>query len=116
MILTRSYLIHIKQYYGIYIDEALAKYLLTRYEEEPFPYEYSEQDLYEQIRKLVYQYKKGTLDISIKPPKQRLMDRYEALKSFCIGILGENALLKDENLMFKAILIKNGLIEEDEVF
>ncbi len=116
MILTRRHLNYIRKQYGFRIDELLAKYLLTRYEEEPFQYVNSEQGLYEQIRKLVYQYEQGHLNISIDPPKQRLKIRYEALKCFCYDILGENTLLKDENRKFKAILIKNGLMEEDEAF
>lgn len=116
MILKRSYLNYIKQHYGFYIDEPLTKYLLARYEEEHFPYEYSEQDLDEQIRKLIYQYEQGTLDISVKSPKQRLKDNYEALKDFCLDILKENEYLKDENLNLKKVLTENGLMDKEEVF
>ena len=38
------------------IDESLKRCLLDEYGEEPFPYEWSEQDLYEQIRKISYRY------------------------------------------------------------
>lgn len=37
----------------------LRDYLLTRYAEEPFPHEYSEQDLYENIRKDIQRYESG---------------------------------------------------------
>jgi len=41
------------------------------YEEDPFPYEWSEQDLYKQIRKLVFQYQRGELDIAIPSAEYR---------------------------------------------
>jgi len=63
------------------IDEKLEAYLLlAEYEEEPFPYEWSEQDLYEQIRKLTRDYREGKLDITLKSPIERLRERYEALQ------------------------------------
>jgi hypothetical protein len=64
------------------IDKTLERYILSEYEEEPFPYEWSEQDLYEQIRKLVNAYNGGCLSIPSIPSKyKRLQKRYESLHS-----------------------------------
>lgn len=40
----------------------LRNYLLAQYEEEPFPHEYSEQDLYENIRRDIQRYETGGLE------------------------------------------------------
>ena len=50
--------------WGDHIDKTLETYLLATYEEEPFPYEWSEQDLYEQVRKLIFQYEQGNLEMA----------------------------------------------------
>lgn len=46
----------------------LKKYLLSEYAEEPLPYEYSEQDLYTNIRKDIKRYEVGELDVTVKSP------------------------------------------------
>ena len=48
------------------IPDDLKSYLLTEYAEEPFPYEYSEQDLYTNIRKDIKRYENGKLDVTVK--------------------------------------------------
>ena len=53
MIVTKAYLKKLQQCYQFEMDAPLARYLLAEYEVEPLPHEYSEQDLHEQIRKLV---------------------------------------------------------------
>ena len=55
MTLTVKFLNEMFRIWGDKIDQPLEKYLLTTYEKEPFPEEWSEQDLYEQIRKLIHQ-------------------------------------------------------------
>lgn len=114
MILTRSHLAYMQRYYGFKIDKPLSEYLYSIYSYEPFPYEYSEQDLYEQIRKLVIAYDQGNLDISIKSSAERMKNRYESLKQFCVDILSENSFLNEENCRLKAILKKNGIQDKDK--
>lgn len=46
----------------------LKKYLLSKYAEEPFPYEYSEQDLYTNIHKDIKRYEAGELNVCVKSP------------------------------------------------
>jgi len=96
MILTKAYLKKLQQRYRFEMDAPLGRYLLSEYEVEPFPNEYSEQDLHEQIRKLVYQYRQGTLNVQLKSPKQRLKERYETLQKSHLILLSENAALNEE--------------------
>jgi hypothetical protein len=50
------------------IPADLRRYLLAKYAEKPFPYEYSEQDLYMNIRKDIKRYEAGELDVTVKSP------------------------------------------------
>lgn len=79
---------------GDKIDKPLESYLLATYEEEPFPYEWSERDLYEQIRKLILQYNQGQLDITIPSVEESQILRYESLKYNYLELLGQSNRLK----------------------
>jgi hypothetical protein len=69
------------------IGQALELYILSEYEEEPFPFEWSDQDLYEQIRKLVMEYNDGMLVIPPIPSKyRRLKRRYEEIQKHFIRL------------------------------
>jgi len=46
----------LREDYRLRIDEELERLILERFGTEPTPYTYSEQDLWEQIRKLVADY------------------------------------------------------------
>ena len=82
MIATKRYINHLRYNCWMHIDDALERYILSIYEEEPFPGEWSEQDLYEQIRKLEYSYKSGDLVIPPIPSKyKRLQNRYNDLQN-----------------------------------
>jgi len=63
MTVTVKFLNEIFRQMGYRIDKPLESYLLDTYREEPFPYEWTEQDLYEQIRKIIHQYNQGMLPI-----------------------------------------------------
>lgn len=94
MTLTLRFLNEMFRIWGNRIDKQLEEYLLATYEEEPFPYEWSEQDLYEQIRRLILQYNQGKLDITIPSAEERQRLRYESLKDSYIELLEETNRLK----------------------
>lgn len=94
MTLTIRFLNEMFRIWGDRVDKPLEQYLLAMYEEEPFPYEWSEQDLYEQIRKLILQYNQGKLDITIPSAEERQRARYEALKDSYLKLLVETNHLK----------------------
>ena len=87
MIATKSYINYLRENCRMRIDKALESYILSVYEEEPFPYEWSEQDLYEQIRKLSRAYDKGELTIPAIPSKYaRLLKRYNDLQNEIVDL------------------------------
>lgn len=57
------------------IPADLMRYLLAEYAEEPFPYECSEQDLYMKIRKDIKRYETGDLDVTVKSPSIRHLNK-----------------------------------------
>lgn len=97
----------IRQWGSDHVDKPLEHYLLATYEEEPFPYEWSEQDLYEQVRKLIFQYEQGILDISIPSPLERQKMRCEALKESYMELLRENIKLHVTISSDSEILVHN---------
>jgi hypothetical protein len=50
----------------------LKRFLKDKYSEEPWPYEHSEQGLYENIRRDAADYFAGRLDVAIKTPIEKL--------------------------------------------
>jgi hypothetical protein len=116
MIVTKAYLKKLQQCYQFEMDAPLARYLLAEYEVEPFPHEYSEQDLHEQIRKLVDRYRQGSLNIKLKSPRQRLKERYETLQKSHLILLSENAALNEEIRRLENILSQSDLMEANEPF
>jgi len=58
----------------------LTTFLKDRYSEEPWPYEFSEQDLVNNVRKDVNAYFEGTLDTTIRAPIQKLTEQIEDLR------------------------------------
>jgi len=117
MTLTISFLNEMFRIWGDRIDKPLEEYLLATYEEEPFPYELSEQDLYEQIRKLMLQYNQGKLDVTLPSSEERQRIRYEALKDSYIELLSELNGLKEIIKSARRIL-NTGFHEttDDEMF
>lgn len=56
MVVTRAYIHNLREQAGMTINRDLESIILKEYCREPTPYTFSEQDLHEQIRKLVYHY------------------------------------------------------------
>lgn len=58
MIITPINIEKLEHTYRMYFSKGFKRYLLAKYGEEPFPYEFSEQDLYENIRHDIHDYEK----------------------------------------------------------
>lgn len=96
MIATKAYVTKLQQTSRMTIDDRLEAYILAEYGEEPFPNTWSEQDLNEQIRKLVVVYNTGKLEVSVKTPYQRLQKNHEALKQVYIDLIYETVDLVEK--------------------
>jgi len=106
MIADKKFINYLRQRYHMNIPDELEAFLLEEYGDEPFPYEYSEQDLYEQIRKMVMNYHKGLLSVALKGPELRLKEQYEALKDEYINEMYKVRSLEDEVENLKKLLQK----------
>jgi hypothetical protein len=113
MTLTVKFLNEMFRIWGDKIDQPLEEYLLAIYEEEPFPEEWSEHDLYEQIRKLILQYEQGELEITVPSVEERWKSRYEALKDCYIQLWHESNDLKDVIENAKKMLGKSCYVSSD---
>jgi hypothetical protein len=66
MLITPKNIKKLEHIYRKSFTEELKRYLLEKYSQRPFPYEFSEQDLYENIRHDIRDYEAGESDISVK--------------------------------------------------
>lgn len=73
----------------------LKKYLLLKYSEEPFPYVFSEQDLYTNIENDIRAYDTGSLNVTIKSPSKRWQEEREYYQSLYIDKCCEISKLEE---------------------
>lgn len=66
MTLTKTVLKSLQKAYRKEFPRELIHYLRITYGEEPFPYEYTEQDLYTQIKRDIDSYYAGKLAITVR--------------------------------------------------
>jgi hypothetical protein len=89
--------------------EEFKRYLLVKYAEEPFPNEFSEQDLFTNIRNDIHNYEAGKLDITAKSPSERWQEDREYLQNLCIEKFIKIRELEDYILELEHILSENNL-------
>lgn len=109
MILDRTMIKELEQTYRKSIPADLQKYLLSKYAEEPFPYEFSEQDLYANIQRDISDYEAGKLDTVVKSPSLRWSEEREYLKALYIEKSREVCELEKYVVELEQILSEHGL-------
>jgi hypothetical protein len=109
MILDRRMMKELEQTYRKSIPADLRKYLLSTYAEEPFPHEFSEQDLYANIQRDIRDYEAGELDITVKSPSLRWSEERNYLKKLYIEKSREVRDLEDYVSKMEQVLIEHGL-------
>ena len=92
-----------------YLPDDLKRYLLVKYSQEPFPHEYSEQDLYMCIHEDIRDYESGKLDASIKKSSERWKDERDYLQSIYVEKCWEVRGLEEYVAELEAILSEYGL-------
>ena len=74
-----------KQYsYRKHFPTDLKQYLLVKYGQAPFPYEFREQDLYTNIDRDIQAYGAGKLDVTVKSPSEHWQEEREYLQSLYV--------------------------------
>lgn len=91
------------------IPEELEAFLLVQYGQEPFPYEFSEQDLFTNIRHDICAYEVGELDLTIKSLSERWQEEHEYLQSLYIEKCREVSNLEEHIAKLEHMLSEHGL-------
>jgi len=95
--------------YRMLLPDELKKYLLVQYAEEPFPEEYTEQDIFANIERDIRAYEAGELDITLKSLSERWQDEREHLQSLYLEMCYEARELADYVAELEQMLAQNGL-------
>jgi len=90
-------------------QDDLTNYMLVKYAEEPFPHEFSEQDLYTNIQQDIRNYEAGKLDVTIKSPSERWQEEREYLHNLYIEKFIETRDLDEYVAELECILTERGL-------
>jgi hypothetical protein len=81
MVMTQAYITRLRNDCRWRISAKLARYLLDELGTEPYPYEFSEEDLWKNAQRLVTAYNAGQLKIpSIRTRYHQLMEQYGTLQ------------------------------------
>jgi len=84
MTINKTIIRELENIYKKSIPDDLKKYLLVKYEQEPFPYEFSEQDLYANIERDIRDYEADELDVIVKGSSERWLEEREYLQNLYI--------------------------------
>jgi len=109
MVITPKLIKAFESGYRKSFPEKFKRYLLVKYAEEPFPNEFSEQDLFTNIRNDIRDYEDGKLDITAKSPSERWGEEREYLHNLCIEKSIKIRELEDYILELEHMLSDNNL-------
>jgi len=85
MIINEKIIKELETIYRRHLSGEIREYLLVKYRQEPFPYEFSEQDLYRNIDHDIHAYEAGELDVTVKSPSERWQEEREYLQNLYIA-------------------------------
>ena len=109
MIIDETIIKNLGNNFRKFMPDELKQYLLVEYADEPFPYEYSEQDLYANIQRDIYAYETGSLDVTIKSPSERWQEERECLQKLYFDKSYEVRELMDYVAELECILSEKNL-------
>lgn len=112
MIIDKSIIKKLQNDYRREFPKELIHYLMVTYKEEPFPYEYSEQDLYNKIKREITSYYAGTLDVIVKSPYKRLEEECDQWRDACICEEVKSRELNEYISELENLLLQQGIITE----
>lgn len=109
VIINKKMLKELEPRYRNHFPDELKQYLLVQYGQEPFPYEFSEQDLYTNINHDIRAYEAGALDVTVKSPAQRWQEEREYLQNLYVEKALEVRELSDYVTDLENMLSEHGL-------
>jgi hypothetical protein len=109
MTITKAIIRELEHTCRRYFPTDLRRYLLVKYSEEPFPYEFSEQDLYTSIWNDIRDYESGKLDVAVKRPLKRWKEERNHLQDMYIEKCCEVRDLEEYVAQLETILSEHGL-------
>jgi len=109
MIINKTVIRKLEHTYMRSFPDDLKRYLLVKYAEEPFPYVFSEQDLYTNIQQDIRNYEAGELDVTVKSPTERWQEDREYLQSLYIEKSSEVRELEEYVAELENMLSEHGL-------
>lgn len=95
MLINKTTIKKLEHTYKRSFTDDFKRYLLIKYAEEPFPYEFSGQDLYTNIKNDIRDYEVGELDITVKSPSDRWCEEREYLKTLYIEKAARHVILRN---------------------
>lgn len=105
MIVDKKIIKQVAEYHNVFLDKDFIDYIYQVYGHEPFPYERDEQGLYQEVSKLVKEYKNGNLTYRLKTKEETMKEEIEYLKDLCMENIRELADVKE--ILFERTQILN---------
>jgi len=109
MTINKRIIAEFERTYRRSFPDDLKRYLLAKYAQEPFPYEFSEQDLYTNIEKDIRAYVDGELNVTVKSSSQRWKEERETLVDLYMGKCREIDHLEEYIVKLEHSLSDNGI-------
>lgn len=108
MIIDKEIIKGLEHNHGNAFSDNFKRYLLEKYSKEPFPYEFSEQDLYANIEKDIRAYDAGKLNVIIKNHSEQWQEEREYLQCLYIDKCKEIYELNEYVEKLEHELLKHG--------
>lgn len=112
MTINRTIIKGFQNTYRRLFPKDLVHYLMVTYGEEPFPYEFSEQDLYKNIQRDIDGYYAGELHVYVKSPYKRLQRERDQWRKACIDAEVANERQQSYIQKLESLLMKQGIITD----
>jgi len=109
MTISKAIMKYLDDTYRKRLPDDLKRYLQVKYSQEPFPYEYSEQDLYANIHQDIQAYEAGKLDVTVKSPPDRWQEEREYLQNLYIEKACKVRELSEYVAELERMLLDHGL-------
>ncbi|MBT9148157.1 MAG: hypothetical protein DDT32_01927 [Syntrophomonadaceae bacterium] len=109
MTIDKAIMKYLEDTYRMRLPDELKRYPRVKYSQEPFPHEYSEQDLYTNIHRDIQAYEAGKLDVTVKSSSDQWQEEREYLHNLYIEKACEVRELSEYVAELERMLLDHGL-------